>query len=589
MVDPLSVPATPDAQKAIGEFVTIAAASAGLDETAAQRLRGAVSAAVSDALARRYRGAAEDDLLRVSAGIDQSALTVSLEDRRLPGDPAQAPDAAPEGVDGISRQRAGGWNCLTFAVHLAAAQENLDERSRQLGDAVIRVILPIGIALSGERDFDRLLERILRETKAICDADGGTLYLREGDDLRFVTMLNDSLGIAAGGTTGQAIDLPPVRLVDQATGELNHRNVASCAALRGSAINVPDIHNAEHYDFSGTRRFDEANGYRSISSLTIPLKDHTGEVIGVLQLLNAQDRQTGQVVAFDAYMQQVAEALASQAAVVLNNRMLLKRQEALLQFERELQIGREMQANFLPTELSRAQGWEIAAEFRPAREVGGDFYDTFSMGGADHVALVVADVCGKGLGAALFMALVRTLIRAFAGLCSALPGGADCAGQEAPSLVRVVELANSFILNNHADASMFATLFFGVLDTSTGSLTYVNAGHNPPLVIRAGGSVARLGSDAPAVGMFDDVSFVAKEVTIQPGDTLVAYTDGLTEAQNERDELYGDGRLLEVVKRPITSATGLAEAIAGALDQFVGSTEQSDDVTLLICRRMAGP
>ena len=118
------------------------------------------------------------------------------------------------------------------------------------------MILPIGIALSGERDLDRLLERIVTKTKAICAADGGTLYLREGDALRFATMLNDSLGIAAGGTTGQPINLPPVRLVDEATGEANFQNVASCAALSGNSINVADIYHAEDHDFTGTRAFD---------------------------------------------------------------------------------------------------------------------------------------------------------------------------------------------------------------------------------------------------------------------------------------------------------------------------------------------
>jgi GAF domain-containing protein len=155
----------------------------------------------------------------------------------------------------------------------------------------------VGIALSAERDHDRLLERILLEAKGLTNADGGTLYLKTDDDrLRFEIMRTDSLGIAMGGTTGKAIPFPPLALVDPATGEPNHKNIATHVALTGTAIAIPDAYAAADFDFSGTKKFDEGTGYRSRSFLTVPLKNHEGDVIGVLQLLNARHPETGAVI-----------------------------------------------------------------------------------------------------------------------------------------------------------------------------------------------------------------------------------------------------------------------------------------------------
>ncbi len=189
----------------------------------------------------------------------------------------------------------------------------------------------VGVALSAERNKDRLLEMILLEAKKLCRADGGTLYLRDGDELRFAIMRTDSLGIALGGTTGKPIDLPSIRLYDPESGQPNRSNVATCAALMRSSVNIPDAYDATGFDFTGTQRFDEANGYRSRSFLTIPLVNNKFQVIGVLQLLNAKDPATGQVIPFSTEDQRIVEALASQAAVALDNQMLLDGQKRLLE------------------------------------------------------------------------------------------------------------------------------------------------------------------------------------------------------------------------------------------------------------------
>ena len=192
-------------------------------------------------------------------------------------------------------------------------------------------LIEIGIALSAEQDTDRLMERILLEAKDLTNADGGTLYLKTKDDsLKFEIMRTDSLKIAMGGTTGKEITFPPVRLIDPETGEENRANVASSAALTGESINIPDAYDSKDFDFTGTRKFDEGTGYRSKSFLTIPMKNSVDDVIGVLQLLNAIDRDTGEIIPFSADIQPLVEALASQAAVALDNKQLLDAQKLLL-------------------------------------------------------------------------------------------------------------------------------------------------------------------------------------------------------------------------------------------------------------------
>ena len=192
------------------------------------------------------------------------------------------------------------------------------------GSDLYRRLIDIGIALSAERDFNRLMEMILLEAKEICNADGGTLYIRTDDDkLKFEIMRTDSLKIALGGTTGKPIAFPPLNMFDPATKEPNHRSVATHAAISGASINIPDAYEAKDFDFSGTRKFDAGTGYRSKSFLTVPLKNSQNVVIGVLQLLNARDRATGAVIPFSCEIQPVIEAPSSQAAVALDDRQLL--------------------------------------------------------------------------------------------------------------------------------------------------------------------------------------------------------------------------------------------------------------------------
>jgi len=191
----------------------------------------------------------------------------------------------------------------------------------------------IGIALSQEKNLDRLLEAILVAAKQITLADGGTLYRRRADtpdQLHFEIIRNDTLGIAMGGTTGAAIPFAPLPLRD-AAGRENLTMVAAYAALRGTSVAIADAYQAEGFDFSGTQAFDRRTGYRSQSFLTVPLKNHEDETIGVLQLINARDRTAGAIVPFSDTDRRLVESLASQAAVALTNRLLILQLEALFE------------------------------------------------------------------------------------------------------------------------------------------------------------------------------------------------------------------------------------------------------------------
>ncbi|CAA7620675.1 HD family phosphohydrolase [Magnetospirillum sp. UT-4] len=192
-----------------------------------------------------------------------------------------------------------------------------------------RTLIELGIALSAERNHNRLMEKILLGAKSMANADGGTLYLvtENKDGLRFEIMLNDTLDVAMGGTTGKAIPFPPLKLHDE-QGNPNHKNVSSYCALSGSTVNIADAYDVDKFDFSGTKAFDAKTGYRSKSFLTVPLKNYENEVIGVLQLINARDRKNN-VVAFGNDITPLIEALTSQAAVALDNQRLIEAQKHL--------------------------------------------------------------------------------------------------------------------------------------------------------------------------------------------------------------------------------------------------------------------
>lgn len=253
---------------------------------------------------------------------------------------------------------------------------------------------------------------------------------------------------------------------------------------------------------------------------------------------------------------------------------------------RELEIGREIQQGFLPPACPVLPGWQIAARFEPARSVAGDFYDAYVLPGG-HVALVVADVCDKGVGAALYMALFRSLLRALAG---------QAALQRRPDdaiLAEVTAHTSDYIATVHDRANMFATAFFAILDPAEGRIRYVNAGHDPPFLAGAAGAPRRLGATGPALGLVAGAHYAVGTDTIEPGELLLAYTDGVTDARTADGSGFSEERV-EAILRESGPAAGagesaaaggragrLLERIAAAVTAYAGSGERFDDATML--------
>lgn len=282
------------------------------------------------------------------------------------------------------------------------------------------------------------------------------------------------------------------------------------------------------------------------------------------------------------------------------------RKETLLKIERDVQIARNIQQGFLPDQLPQPAGWEIAAGFHPARDVAGDFYDAFMLTQNRRLGVVIADVCDKGVGAALFMSLSRSLIRSFSQVNQTL-GWTDVLSAEGPGLrprnkpdeerkrarpaVGVTALkstvthVNNYITDNHIDMNMFVTLFFGVLDPATGVLVYVNGGHVPPVIIHPDGSTETLPITGPAVGMMPGATFEIGEAQLDPGDTLYCYTDGVTDARAPSREFFGDDRVQALLKQPASSARALIQRIEARLQAHIANAEQFDDITMLVLRR----
>jgi HD-GYP domain-containing protein (c-di-GMP phosphodiesterase class II) len=196
---------------------------------------------------------------------------------------------------------------------------------------LVKRLVQIGVALSAERDLNRLLEMIVDEAKKYSHAEGGTLYIMSEDEsvLHFAIVQNDPLNVRMGGSGG-SITWPPVRLINP-DGTPNYANVSAYAALSGKVVNIADVYNAEGFNFEGTRKFDSETGYRSVSMLVIPMRNHENDIIGVLQLLNCRKDLTGEVTTFSAEKQEMTESLASQAAVALSKNRLIHDLENLLE------------------------------------------------------------------------------------------------------------------------------------------------------------------------------------------------------------------------------------------------------------------
>jgi len=277
------------------------------------------------------------------------------------------------------------------------------------------------------------------------------------------------------------------------------------------------------------------------------------------------------------------------------------RQVGLLKIEHDVEIARQIQLGFLPRELPSLEGWDVAGRFHPARQVAGDWYDAFYLANKRRVAVSVGDVCDKGVGSALFMALFRSLLRAFAQQNLSLRWMDTSSGDWLSDTVAhrktllspgtsaaktAVEVTNSYIYENHGDTSYFATMFLGVINPGDGSVAYVNAGHPAAIIVDASGHIRdHLKPTGPALGLFPDISFDIGEASLDPGDVLLIFSDGVTDARNTKGKTFGMERLTALLSQPAPSASALLDRIEAKLHAYIDTADQFDDITMMAAKR----
>ncbi len=274
---------------------------------------------------------------------------------------------------------------------------------------------------------------------------------------------------------------------------------------------------------------------------------------------------------------EIMTGITQQVALAIQNDSFQRETLERERLEQEMLLARQIQQTFLPDQLPTMPGWDLNVYWRPAREVAGDFYDFFHLPG-NRVGMVIADVADKGMPAALFMTLVRALLRATV--------------QQFENPADVLARVNDALVPD-AQKGMFVTLFYAVLDVETGSLVYSNAGHNPPFIFRGDEkTVQRQDKGAIALGVIDGSQYLNVPVQLDRGDCMVLYTDGITEAFSPQDEMYGEEGLVQTIKQVMAkydapSASEILTAIDDAVKEFVDDGDLADDLTLLvICRKM---
>jgi sigma-B regulation protein RsbU (phosphoserine phosphatase) len=269
---------------------------------------------------------------------------------------------------------------------------------------------------------------------------------------------------------------------------------------------------------------------------------------------------------------EIIKGIAQQAALAVQNDRLQQEQATREQLERELQLAREIQQTFMPSQLPHLPDWELAVAWRAARQVGGDFYDFFELPGG-RLGLVIADVADKGMPAALFMALTRALVRA--------------AALEDVSPAAVLARVNDLLVPD-AQQGMFVTAVYAVLSLETGHLAYANAGHNLPLLLRSRArELEQLGKGGMALGVLEGTRLEERVISLERGDYLVFYTDGVTEAFSAEEEIYGEGRLRAIIQAADGgSVQAMLDAINDSVTAFVGDNPPSDDITLMVLHRL---
>jgi len=461
-----------------------------------------------------------------------------------------------------------GWLAMIqgIAYQTAAAVENAHLRQVQQEEAyVAAALLQVAQAIAPLHDVRDILSTVARIAPLLVGIERCTIYLWDAETQRYLPQA--SYGLAPGQDKGfleQSLAAGQFPLLDAAREQAQPVSIEIPGATNeatppGLATVLPP---AFANVLGGGHPSREARLLHAI-----PLLAQT-EPVGVMVA-----EESGDARAPDARRLELLLGIASQAANAVQNARLQTEIAGRIRMEQELALARDIQQSLMPNRLPEPAGWEIAALCRPARQVGGDFYDVFELPDG-RLGLVIADVADKGMPAALFMALTRAMIRAIA--------------FREPSPAAVLAEVNDLMVPD-ARNGMFVTAIYGVLALDTGVFTYANAGHNPPLCWCSGaGNVRLLDRGELALGVESAVSRRDRHFTLDPGQCLFLFTDGVTEAYSANEgAFFGEERLEELLRAsPAFSARELLSRIVEAVDAFAAATPQSDDITAIVLRRL---
>ncbi len=431
-----------------------------------------------------------------------------------------------------------------------------------------------------ERVMTRLLQKTLEISAELTGADKGSLFLL------------DAKGAVVDGILTRVDPTPKQR--SRIIGQVFGDGLAGWVR-RNRKIGL--IVDTNHDD----RWLDLPNQPYSVgSALAVPILKGQN-LLGIITLLHDKPRHFTQDAA------DLMQITAGQFGNALENarlysklkasyRSLEKAKEEIEAYskalDKEMAKGKKIQQEFLPRHIPQISGWEIDLYFHPARQVSGDFYDAFMLP-ENLLGLVIADVCDKGVGSALYMALFRSLIRVFSGKIN-LQGVSVSASTKIESdskadflceALNAVALTNDYIAEEHGEEGMFATLFFGVLNPLTGNMAYVNGGHEPLFIVNQSGIKGRLRTTGPVVGMMPETRYAIRQIQLEPGDTVVGYTDGVTEAMSPEETWFGKERFQSLLEKPSSTASELIERIKRELFKHIANAPQFDDITLLAVHR----
>jgi serine phosphatase RsbU (regulator of sigma subunit) len=400
-----------------------------------------------------------------------------------------------------------------------------------------------GMELITHREGEEILNVIMDLVFEAIPAERGFLMLLEGEGKEMVSKTVRDLTRSSGG----AISLS--------------RSIANMVIRNRQSILTQDAQADERFRM---RESVVLQGIRS--AMCVPLWNNK-EVIGLIYV-----DTVNQGVAFRPEDLKLLTLLANIAAVKIENARLVEESIKKEAIEKELEQAADIQKRLLPGDPPDVPGYEFRGHTEACRAVGGDYFD-FVRRGEAKVGIAIGDVSGKGMAAALLMANVQAVFRTLADV------EADPAGLTAALNRHLIRSANP---------NKFVSFFFGELEAAGGLLRYVNAGHNPPYLIRAGGEVESLAASGIVLGVFPEAAFAEQRVSIRPGDVLALFSDGVTEAQNPEGEMWGEDRLVEILKeKRALPAAEIDEAIHESLRRFSTGAPQYDDATLVILKRTA--